>query len=292
MGGHARRLGTGRVHRGLRARGRRVRAWIGQAVAERGADGHRVRGVEDDLDIGPLRPRHGEAVLDALEPRARHVEHPPLRIALELARTTDDAVALEDHPGHPRVGQVQPEPDVVVGLGGTVRTARSSAPCGPCARARPWFPTTEKSSRRWVDPVTVLAARRAHEVEQAREGVLHVAAQQVEVGDGDRGADVGGVRGGRGACRGEVDAGGALHESHLSEAELGVDVLGVLGEGLLVGGGRRAEVTALDGVEGLLVQRGQLVLLGTPGTSAELDPPVMPFWTAAWSSWSRTVRTS
>ena len=68
-----------------------------------------------------------------------------------------------------------------------------------------------------------------------------------------------GVGRGGGPGGGEVDALGALHEPHLREPELGVVVLGVLGQGLLVGRGRGVEVTALDGVEGRLVQRRQLV---------------------------------
>ena len=66
-----------------------------------------------------------------------------------------------------------------------------------------------------------------------------------------------GVGRGGGPRGGEVDALGALHEPHLGEPELGVVVLGVLGQRLLVRRGRTVEVAALDGVEGLLVQRRQ-----------------------------------
>ena len=74
-----------------------------------------------------------------------------------------------------------------------------------------------------------------------------------------RGLDVGGVGRGGGAGGGGVDALGALHEAHLGEPELGVVVLGVLGQRLLVRRGGAVEVAALDGVEGLLVQRRQRV---------------------------------
>ena len=62
---------------------------------------------------------------------------------------------------------------------------------------------------------------------------------------------------------------GALHEAHLGEPELGVVVLGVLGQRLLVGRGGTDEVAALDGVEGLLVQRRQG--LGVVGTLDRLE---------------------
>ena len=64
----------------------------------------------------------------------------------------------------------------------------------------------------------------------------------------------------------------ALHEADLGQAELGLVVLRVLGERPLVGGGRRGEVAALDGVERLRVQRGQLVVVGARD-ALELDPP-------------------
>ena len=154
---------------------------------------------------------------------------------------------------------------VVEELGGTGQNSALIRAVRPLRTRSSELPTTENSSIRCgADPVALVAGRRPHEVEQSGEGVLDVAAEDVEVGDDDRGLDVGGVGRGGGPGRGEVDALGALHEAHLGQPELGVVVLGVLGERPLVGVGRTDEVSALDRVEGLLVQGRQG--LGVVGT--------------------------
>lgn len=114
--------------------------------------------------------------------------------------------------------------------------------------------------------VAVGVGRDAHGVDEAHEGVLDVTTEQVEVGDEDLRVDV--RR--RGGCRGpgslEVGTLGALHEPHLGETDLGVGVGRALREGLAVGRGGCLEVARLDGIEGLLVQRRQgLLLLGLVG---------------------------
>ena len=242
-------------------------------VTEGGAHAHRVGRVEHHLDL--VAACHGEAVLEPLQRRARHVEHPPGGVAPELARPRDHAVALQHHAGDRGLGEVEPEPDVVVEeLGGhRVRTARSSGPCGPCARAR-------RACRR---PRTARAggcgrgrARRPRSCRTRSSSRLNASSTWPPSRSRSATTMAASTSVGSAAAAARAAARSTPWVRCMSrtwaEPELGVVVVGVLGQRLLVRRDGTVEVSALDGVEGLLVQRRQRV--GVVGTlhGLELDP--------------------
>ena len=122
-----------------------------------------------------------------------------------------------------------------------------------------------------LDPVPVVPGRRAHEVDEAGEGVLDVPAEDVAVRDEDRRVDVGGVGSRSRTRRLEVDPLRPDHERDLGQPQTGILVRRVLGDGLLVGLRCRLQVAALDRGVGLLVQRRHR-LLGVTVTGRHLDP--------------------
>ena len=134
--------------------------------------------------------------------------------------------------------------------------------------------------------VAVVIAGGPDGVDQPDEGVLDVAAEQVEVGDEDLGGDVGGCGRRGGARRLQVGAGRALHQPHLGQTQRGVGVGRVLLQRLLVGGDRPVEVVALDRLERLLVQRRERLLLvvGRLVGGSDVDAAGDPVLAASLSS--------
>ena len=125
-----------------------------------------------------------------------------------------------------------------------------------------------------TDRVAVGVGRDPDGVDEPQEGVLDVPTEQVEVGDEDLRVDVGRRGRGGGPGRLEVDPLGALQETDLGEPQLGVGVGGALRQRLAVRRGGTVEVAGLDGVEGLLVQRRQrLLLLDLVGGGGDVARP-------------------
>ena len=118
--------------------------------------------------------------------------------------------------------------------GAQAKTALASARRADGTRGA--APTTSNSSTRWLRARSRSAPAVRRTVSTRREGVLDVAAEQVDVGDEDLGVHI--VRGrGRGRAGGlEVGVRGPLQELDLRQSDPGQVVGRALQQRLLVGG--------------------------------------------------------